>query len=664
MLFKFNKIRNKFLVPTLFVVIVGTVYIGWTSFHETEKAVIQSALLSMQNDIQTRISRAKTFHDKAIGDLLMAVEHPGFKAYFMLDDTQRGNVYEEADGKKVITFTEQQAAIKGQLEAWTLMMQKRFPIVESCIIDQTGQEHLRITHAEVAPNDDFSSSENEAPFFAPTFALGAEQAHVNYPYMSADAKEWVFSYTAPIILDDGSKPAFYHYELPVTLFQKLVTEGVEVATAAGKAERSGRFLLIDEQGLVVADSQQTISLALKAGANPKEDQLLKDYLPEVRSLLSGATGLEELLPDIQRGQAGSGQFKKDGMVHYVVFAPIAPQFHWSVVYIKPYSALLSGENSLDSILRKLIVSGAVMIIVSLLIVVWMSNRVVHPLQRAVSATNRMAGGDFSARVEILAGDESGQIGIAINVLADKIQELFDNIHDAVGVLSDVAQAIQSRASSLLDNSARQDELVSEITGAMRSIAERVDANSADATQTRQTAEKSASEAQASGSVVETTVASIHQIRREIRVVEEIARQTNLLALNAAIESARAGEHGKGFAVVSAEVRKLAERSGGAAVGISQLAHGNVEAVEQVGKLIRDLLPGIRKTAELVQKIHDAGVAQRSSIHAVDQAVQNLSERARQNSSDAHNLSVTADQLSERVNQLLDATSAVMGVSGE
>ncbi|MBF0584958.1 MAG: methyl-accepting chemotaxis protein [Magnetococcales bacterium] len=654
---RLNTIRNKFLLPTLFVVIVGTVYIGWTSFRSTEKAVIQSALLSMRNELQKKISAAKTFHDKAISDLLMAVEHPAFQAYFMLDDTRRGNLYEDVGGNKVITFTDAQSVFKKQLEAWTLMMQKRFPIVESCIIDQTGQEHLRITHGEVAPNDDFSSSENEAPFFAPTFELGANQAHVNYPYMSADAKEWVFSYTAPIILADGTKPGFYHYELPVTLFQKLVT-GQQEATAGEKEDE--RFLLVDDQGLILADSHQTIGLALKAGADIETEQFLKDYLPSVAGLLPETVGLEALLPAIQGGQSGSGAFKKDGTVYYAAFATIMPQFRWSVVYIKPYSALLSGGTSLDAIRWNLIVAGLIMILVSLLVIVWMSNRVVYPLRRAVSATNHMAGGDFTARVEILSSDESGQIGIAINVLADKIQELFDSIREAVALVSEVAESIQGRVSSVMENSSRQNVLVQEITDAMRTISDRVDTNSEDATQTRKTAEKSAQSAQKSGTVVEATVASIHTIRREIQVVEEIARQTNLLALNAAIESARAGEHGKGFAVVSSEVRKLAERSQGAAVGINKLAQNNVESVEQVGQLIGDLIPEIQHTAELVQKIQDAGIAQRTSIQEVDQAVKTLGDWAKQNAEEAQTLNTAASQLTDQVNQLLETTAAIIG----
>ncbi|MBF0161150.1 MAG: methyl-accepting chemotaxis protein [Magnetococcales bacterium] len=640
------------------IVIVGTVYIGWTSFHETENAVIQSALLSMHNDIQKKSAAARTFHDKAISDLLMAIENPAFKAYFNLEDTRQGNLYSEQEGKKRITFTDQQMAFKKPLEAWTLMMQQRFPIVESCIIDRTGQEHLRVTHGEIAPDEDFSSTEDGAPFFAPTFELGADQAHVNYPYMSADAKEWVFSYTAPIILEDGTKPAFYHYELPLTLFQKLVT-GQGQEGGAKDAKESGRFLMIDDQGLVLADSQQAIPLKRKTDVDPEAEQFLKDYLPDAKSVFSAAAGMESLLSAIQAGASGSGQFKQAGVNYYVVFEPIAPQFHWNIVYIKPYSALLSGDNSLEGIQLKIVISGVLMVIVALLMITWMSNRVVRPLQNAVSVTNRMAGGDFSIRVEVVSGDESGQIGVAINVMADKLSELFDSIHDAANVVSEISHTLQERAAFLLENSGQQDGLVQEITHSMSAIAKGVESNSDHATHTRKRAESSAREAQESGVVVESSVASIRKIRDEIQVVEEIARQTNLLALNAAIESARAGEHGKGFAVVAAEVRKLAERSQGAAVGISHLAQSNVTTVEQVGQLIQSLVPSIQETAHLVQKIHDGSLLQRTNIQGVNQAVGTLGEKTRQNSQEATLLHDIANQLNSKVNQLLEATGAII-----
>jgi methyl-accepting chemotaxis protein len=146
------------------------------------------------------------------------------------------------------------------------------------------------------------------------------------------------------------------------------------------------------------------------------------------------------------------------------------------------------------------------------------------------------------------------------------------------------------------------------------------------------------------------------IAEKIGIIEEIARQTNMLALNAAIEAARAGEHGKGFAVVAAEVRKLAERSQGAAKEISSVSTSSVEIAERAGKLLGDIVPGIQKTAGLVQEINASSNEQSEGIGQVTSAIHQLDQVIQQSSASTEEMSTTSETLSEQAEQLLAAAS--------
>ncbi len=142
-----------------------------------------------------------------------------------------------------------------------------------------------------------------------------------------------------------------------------------------------------------------------------------------------------------------------------------------------------------------------------------------------------------------------------------------------------------------------------------------------------------------------------EIAAKISIIEEIARQTNLLALNAAIEAARAGEHGKGFAVVASEVRKLAERSQGAAAEISRLSVSSVEVAEKAGRMLELLVPDIQKTAELVQEISAASREQSSGSEQINSAIQQLNQVIEQNAGAAEEMSSMAEELSSQAEQL-------------
>ena len=268
-----------------------------------------------------------------------------------------------------------------------------------------------------------------------------------------------------------------------------------------------------------------------------------------------------------------------------------------------------------------------------------------------AVANGLAEGNLAQRIEIRSRDEVGQMADAIRQMVDTFSQVIGQVRNGAKTLSIAAGQVASSSQSLSQGTSQQAASVEEVTSSLAQMSASVTQNAENSRQMELMATKGAAEAEESGKVVSDAVGAMKTIAEKISIIEEIAYQTNLLVLNAAIEAARAGEHGKGFAVVAAEVRKLAERSQEAAKEIKSLAGSSVKVAERAGQLLIELVPSIRRTANLVQEVAAASQEQSLGVSLINKAMHQVDEVTRRNASAAEELSATADEMSSQAEAL-------------
>lgn len=227
----------------------------------------------------------------------------------------------------------------------------------------------------------------------------------------------------------------------------------------------------------------------------------------------------------------------------------------------------------------------------------------------------------------------------VSFSADNVLNGCTDLHDAVNRVSEGAT---QQASAAQEASSSMEEMTANI----RQCAD-------NAAQTEKIALRSLQQARNSAQIVEEAVDAMKTIAEKINIIQEIARQTDLLALNAAVEAARAGSHGRGFAIVAAEVRRLAERSQVAADEIIALSRATSDTSGKAGEELNALVPEIQRTADLVQEISAATQEQRIGSEQINSAISELDHVIQANASAAQKAASTTSMLTEGAEGLRD-----------
>jgi methyl-accepting chemotaxis protein len=299
------------------------------------------------------------------------------------------------------------------------------------------------------------------------------------------------------------------------------------------------------------------------------------------------------------------------------------------------------------LLTILIAGSALSIILGIIIALYISQLIAKPLGKVVTQARNIAEGDLSQQLDINQTDEIGVLADALIDMQSKLSEIVGEIKSSASNISQGSTQLSQSVQDLSSGASEQAASVEETSSSLEQMSANVNQNADNAKQTEKMAETVAVQAKEGGEAVKETVQAMKNIADKIGIIEDIAYQTNLLALNAAIEAARAGEQGKGFAVVAAEVRKLAGRSEEAAGEISNLAKNSVSVSERSGALLDEIVPSIQKTADLVQEITASSEEQASGISEINGAMTQLDTVTQNNAALSEELASTSEQMNSQ-----------------
>ncbi|PSF11633.1 methyl-accepting chemotaxis protein [Marinobacter shengliensis] len=355
------------------------------------------------------------------------------------------------------------------------------------------------------------------------------------------------------------------------------------------------------------------------------------------------------------------------------------------VYVEQQQAMVDREKQ---VVNQLIVATIVAFILGIVSMLVITRVIVKPLDQVVSAANRVAEGDLTTDLTTHRRDEIGKVMKAMQAMTVNLRRIVQELADGIAQIASASEELSAVTEQTSAGAAQQRDETDQAATAMQEMTATVQdvaRNAESAADSAGMADRHAREGfevvrdtvrkiEALSDEVEESARDINKLRAEsanigtvLDVIKSIAEQTNLLALNAAIEAARAGEQGRGFAVVADEVRSLAQRTQDSTVEIetlvnslqngaenavtsmtrnSESAEATVTAARVAGEALKTINDAVSNIQEMNQQIATAVEEQTSVAEGISEGMVTIREVTDQSATATNQISASSNELAK------------------
>jgi methyl-accepting chemotaxis protein len=324
-------------------------------------------------------------------------------------------------------------------------------------------------------------------------------------------------------------------------------------------------------------------------------------------------------------------------------------------------------------------------LLALVVAVGLGYSIISGIERSTrdmgdTMTRTAADGDLTRAIPVHGSDELAQAAKAFNSLMSSFRQTIHQVHESAETVNTTATQLSASSAQITQSSQVQSEAAASTAAAVEEITVSINSVAANTEEVRNLSDQSLQQTRQGNQSVTEMISEIQSVQDAVnqiagsvqefvdstraiagmtQQVKDIADQTNLLALNAAIEAARAGEQGRGFAVVADEVRKLAEKSAQSASEIDQVTNTLNQKSSHVEATVQEGLHSLQATQEHIERVSavlvEAGEAVTKSSHGVSDIAASVSEQSLASTEIARNVEMIA-QMSEENHAAVNANS--------